>query len=845
MILWLVGSYLPVLTGAWNSFGTQAQLYTFQEFYSDAQYGPDFGYYSTGRILHSDGPADNGSPDFEGGGDQDWFNSYTTLPMSLSPYFAHTLCDRIFSMWQDMGRPSPFVLVEFGGGTGMLARDILRRARDTHAEFYDAIVRYVIAERSKALRVAQKHTTAEFCGAGKLEVIAADAREAARIRPVLEEVVGSNPVLGIILSNELLDELDPVRLRLTWSSGQVPSSQECSECRSFREAYVFHRIDLAALRALLKLNPGQGVSEKLMNLEAIKWEGDALACGLLNTPALAQAMAAVAEDLPPSERGWCAPMLVCCLPFFIAVHHALQFRHDALDSARVHQYENNGEGPRELVRLYRHHAQRVNGTVLLSKERYREMRRLAAAHGSDMERALLVGVPPLLPGRMYSEEMFLALTPTRCKELQGWMGRHSERFSTTAHVRNQVAWVFDGDLGPLRTSMHLKIVVRPGEAEFVHQASQLIDEGFLVTLDYGADADALMWQALIRPNYEGIHIMDARHENMDECTAVSYLECPGLQDLTTSVDFTEVAQAGKMLGGWEVRAYGPIFLLELAFDTAAPYLAELGDPIGLGHLVERAGGLRTTGLQAWYRKPESDPWASFKLMVQHRGVRGAQWSLGAPSTEWPLQAGPRLLRAPSPCWQSDLTKPPLAALIASSAERAMALTGEDDASGDQDEWAAVDPLIREIGILQQHFQSVLLRSTLPLAQLIDAQHVAQQQAYSDVHLALLLVDYWRFLNSSAGVALADSEIESEVRAIAVSRRLPELYGEDVFERVLADLVAAVFNNSSLQGLERWPPYVCLAARAFWGIEVILNSSLEEELHSASDVSATADEFSLR
>merc|ERR550537_1478561 len=110
--------------------------------------------------------------------------------------------------------------------------------------------------------------------------------------------------------------------------------------------------------------------------------------------------------------------------------------------------------------------------------------------------------------------------------------------------------------------------------------------------------------------------MDARHENLEECTKVSALECPGLQDLTTSVDFTEVAEAGRSLG-WDVSAYGPLFFLELS------------DAGGGGHIVERAGGFGTDALTAWYLKPESEPWASFKVLVQHRrGGPGANWTLG-------------------------------------------------------------------------------------------------------------------------------------------------------------------------------------------------------------------------
>lgn len=71
-----------------------------QEFYTDAQYGSDFGYYSTGRILHQPSAQDIfwdhfaiealGTPDpplhetWQDPSGSTYFNSYTTQPMHLS-----------------------------------------------------------------------------------------------------------------------------------------------------------------------------------------------------------------------------------------------------------------------------------------------------------------------------------------------------------------------------------------------------------------------------------------------------------------------------------------------------------------------------------------------------------------------------------------------------------------------------------------------------------------------------------------------------------------------------------------------------------------------------------------
>lgn len=829
----------PLLTCAWTSVATQPQLYTFQEFYTDAQYGPDFGYYSKGRILHTDGGSES---------EQEWFNSYTTVPMALSPHFAGVVCDRLVTMWESMGRPHTVVITEFGGGTGMLARDILRRSRDGHADFHAAVAAYVIGERSAALRVAQTRTAAEFVSEGKLLVVSADARSAAtKIRPVLNAVTGGGqPVVGFVLSNELFDEFDPVRLHLVWRVGRPPPRSVCLDCGAYREAHIVHRLDTSTLAALLKRSGGVlGDGARAATLAELEWESNALSCGLVATRALARVMSAMAEHLASVERGHCAPMLVCCLPFLLAVDQALQHEYDSM------RWNGPSGGEWDLLRLYKYHLASSNGTVLLPRERYRELRRLAAAGGPDLEKALLVGEPAgLLPGRLRSSEVFLVPSAARCAELQGWRRRHGARLAATAALRDASPWA-----RPRGSAAHLKLVLRPGEAAFVQQASALVDEGFMVTVDYGADADALMWLALLRPHYEGIHIMDAREEFRD-CTLAGYLECPGLQDLTTSVDFTEVAEAGLELGAWEVRAYGPMFLLELSFDAAGLDLAP-GSPEGLpyrlGHIVERAGGMRTSGVQSWYQKNEQDPWVAFKVIVQHRGTRGANWTLGPLGTQWPLERSPRLFRNPSACWRRDLTKPPLAALLASAAHHALGarasaaydgvprLAGRRAASegrqkpsraalsaaelaaevggeaavteGARDEnWELHAALLRELW-------SVLARGKEPVHAVIDRQHYEQQRAYADAHLALLLADYWRLLRpGSPAEALAGrAQRLDDVRNLAELRRLPQLYGAPAFERVFGDLSREVFGNATLPSNEPYPPYVCLAAVALQGL----------------------------
>jgi len=107
----------------------------------------------------------------------------------------------------------------------------------------------------------------------------------------------------------------------------------------------------------------------------------------------------------------------------------------------------------------------------------------------------------------------------------------------------------------------LKWVVRPGEEQFAYEAKKLLDRGSMTTIDYGSDFEAISWLHVIKPNYEGIHIMDARHGNL--CTNRGELQCPGMHDITTNVDFTNFAEA--TMPEFEVVSYAPMAEMERSF----------------------------------------------------------------------------------------------------------------------------------------------------------------------------------------------------------------------------------------------------------------------------------------
>jgi SAM-dependent MidA family methyltransferase len=76
--------------------------------------------------------------------------------------------------------------------------------------------------------------------------------------------------------------------------------------------------------------------------------------------------------------------------------------------------------------------------------------------------------------------------------------------------------------------------------EFISRAAAMFDSGYIVTVDYGAERDEL-WRS---PNrQQGTLRAFRRHQFMDDVLAT-----PGEQDLTTTIDWTQVREAGERFG---------------------------------------------------------------------------------------------------------------------------------------------------------------------------------------------------------------------------------------------------------------------------------------------------------
>ena len=142
---------------------------TFAEFMELALYHPTGGYYRRGGAV---GPS----------------GDYYTSP-SAHPAFGALLAIQTRCMWDALGRPVPFHVVELGAGNGRLAADLTTHAATLEPSFASAL-RYVAVDRSLGDSAADH-------GAAPGAPLPFD-----RVR---SEGVPVDGVEGCIISNELVD----------------------------------------------------------------------------------------------------------------------------------------------------------------------------------------------------------------------------------------------------------------------------------------------------------------------------------------------------------------------------------------------------------------------------------------------------------------------------------------------------------------------------------------------------------------------------------------------------------------------------------------------------------------
>ncbi|RPJ41436.1 MAG: SAM-dependent methyltransferase, partial [Deltaproteobacteria bacterium] len=209
---------------------------SFAEFMGLALYHPVHGYYNSLREII--GP--------EG--------DYFTSP-GVHPVFGKLLARQLSQMWEILGRPSPFFLIEIGAGKGLLCSDILSHSRDFFPEFFKSL-RYLLGDQSPAMREKQRallegfHPWVEWLDSRDL----LDAEE---------------KYAGCVLSNELIDSF-PVHI-IQQSEGRLQEVFVTLRDGSFAE--TLGNPSSPALAEYLRLYgaPLQEGQRAEVNLQALTW----------------------------------------------------------------------------------------------------------------------------------------------------------------------------------------------------------------------------------------------------------------------------------------------------------------------------------------------------------------------------------------------------------------------------------------------------------------------------------------------------------------------------------------------------------------------------------------------
>ncbi|HEY9809382.1 MAG TPA: class I SAM-dependent methyltransferase [Halomicronema sp.] len=205
--------------------GNYQQRITFAEYMDWALYHPQHGYYATNRV------------NFGGDGD------FVTSPY-LCKDFGELLAVQFAEIWEILGKPARFQLVEMGAGQGLLAADILKFLHKNHLDLFGCL-EYLIVEKAAGLIAEQKHI---------LEKLSINLN--ANIRWCGWEDIEENSITGCFFSNELVDAL-PVHLvrvenqKLQEVYVSFETSAKSQEQENFKE--VIGEVSTPAIQDYFKL----------------------------------------------------------------------------------------------------------------------------------------------------------------------------------------------------------------------------------------------------------------------------------------------------------------------------------------------------------------------------------------------------------------------------------------------------------------------------------------------------------------------------------------------------------------------------------------------------------------
>jgi len=166
----------------------------------------------------------------------------------------------------------------------------------------------------------------------------------------------------------------------------------------------------------------------------------------------------------------------------------------------------------------------------------------------------LAEIPTIEKGLVFSNELLDAFPVHRVTMRDGHLGEY--------YVAVDEAGGFQWTIGPpstVRLAEYLDFVgVRIGEGQIVEinlgieswlrNIAQRLVNGYVVTVDYGAEASELSGAEASEPHRTGEHRLGTlrafcRHQLVDDVLAA-----PGEQDLTTTIDWSFVKKVGERLG---------------------------------------------------------------------------------------------------------------------------------------------------------------------------------------------------------------------------------------------------------------------------------------------------------
>ena len=150
-------------------------LLTFADYMRECLYHPVHGYYSKAESKR--------------------FADYYTS-VDVHPIFARLLARQFAEMWENLGRPAEFTLVEAGAGVGRFAGHVLGFCEAKLPAFYD-VLRYVAVERSGARREQSTIHSKRHAAMGHFSASAE---------------VPAHIAAGCFFSNELVDALPAHRV---------------------------------------------------------------------------------------------------------------------------------------------------------------------------------------------------------------------------------------------------------------------------------------------------------------------------------------------------------------------------------------------------------------------------------------------------------------------------------------------------------------------------------------------------------------------------------------------------------------------------------------------------------